>query len=45
MDKPWEGMLKLGIVHFMAFPETMRGEGPILEAVIKIAEDDFFTEV
>jgi len=45
MDKPWEGMLKLGIVHFMAFPETIRGEGPILETVTKIAEDDFFTEV
>ncbi len=45
MDKPWEGMLKLGIVHFMAFPETIRGEGPILETVTKIAEDDFFTEI
>ncbi len=45
MDKPWEGMLKLGIVHFMAFPETIKGEGPILETVTKIAEDDFFAEV
>jgi len=45
MDKPWEGMLKLGIVHFMAFPETIKGEGPILETVTNIAEDDFFVEV
>lgn len=45
MDKPWEGILKLGIVHFMAFPETIKGEGPILETMTKIAEDDFFAEV
>ncbi len=45
MDKSWEGMLRLGIVHFMAFPETIKGEGPILETVTRIAEDDFFTEV
>jgi len=35
-------MMSLGIVHFMAFPETMSGEGPVLETVARIAEDDFF---
>jgi len=45
MDKSWEGILKLGIVHFMAFPETLKGEGPILETVTKIAEDAFFTAI
>lgn len=37
--------MKLGIVHFMAFPSTLRGEGPIVESVTKIAEDDFFTAI
>lgn len=37
--------MKLGIVHFMAFPTALRGEGPIAESVSKIAEDDFFTAI
>jgi sugar phosphate isomerase/epimerase len=37
--------MKLGIVHFMAFPSVLRGEGPIAESVTKIAEDDFFTAI
>jgi sugar phosphate isomerase/epimerase len=32
----------MSIVHFMAFPNTIGGEGPILETVTKIAEDPFF---
>ncbi|MGE5620075.1 MAG: sugar phosphate isomerase/epimerase family protein [Sphingomonadaceae bacterium] len=39
------GYTKVGIVHFKAFPETVRGEGPIVETLAKIAEDDFFTAV
>lgn len=37
--------MRVGIVHFMAFPETIRGEGPILETISKIAEDDFFSAI
>jgi len=37
--------MKVGLIHFMAYPETMKGEGPILETLQKIAEDDFFTAV
>jgi len=37
--------MKVGLIHFMAYPETMRGEGLILETLQKIAEDDFFTAV
>ena len=37
--------MKVGLVHFMAYPEVMKGEGPILETLQKIAEDDFFTAV
>jgi sugar phosphate isomerase/epimerase len=35
----------MSIVHFMAFPNTMSGEGPIEETVKKIAEDPFFGAV
>lgn len=34
--------MKVGIVHFMAYPETMGGDGPILETVRTIVEDEFF---
>ncbi len=37
--------VKMGIVHFMAFPETIKGEGPIVETIAKIAEDDFFEAI
>lgn len=42
MDKPWAKYLKLGIIHFMIFPEVIRGEGPVVETARKIAEDAFF---
>ncbi len=42
MNEPWNGLINIGIVHPMVFPETMRGEGPILETVTKIAADEFF---
>ncbi|MGH7363743.1 MAG: sugar phosphate isomerase/epimerase family protein [Candidatus Methylomirabilales bacterium] len=34
--------MKVGIVHFMAYPECLRGEGPVVETVHRILEDDFF---
>lgn len=34
-----------GIIHFMLYPETMKGEGPILETLKTIAQDDYFTAV
>jgi hypothetical protein len=27
MKDPWQSYLQLGIVHFMAFPECLTGEG------------------
>lgn len=36
------GIISLGIVHPMIYPETLNGEGPILETVAKIVTDDFF---
>jgi sugar phosphate isomerase/epimerase len=42
MEKHWNNFCTMSIVHFMAYPETIRGEGPVLETVTKIAEDPFF---
>lgn len=39
--KPQEYMT-VGIVHFMAFPQTMGGSGPIVDTVGQIANDAFF---
>lgn len=37
--------MRVGLIHFMAFPETMKGEGPIIETIRKIATDDYFDAV
>jgi len=42
MDKPWTNYCLMSIVHFMAFPETAFGEGPVVETMMRIAEDPFF---
>ncbi len=39
------GYTKVGVVHFKAFPDVQFGEGPIVETLAKIAEDEFFTAV
>lgn len=45
MREPIHAYMKVGLIHFMAFPETIKGEGPIVETVKKIAEDEFFTAI
>jgi sugar phosphate isomerase/epimerase len=45
MDKHWSRYCTMSIVHFMAFPKTIGGEGSIAESVAKIAEDPFFGAV
>lgn len=45
MDKHWDHYCTVSIVHFMAYPDTIGGEGPIVETVSKIAEDPFFTGI
>ena len=37
--------MDVGIVHFKAFPEIVNGEGPIVESLEKIIEDDFWTAI
>ncbi len=36
---------QIGLIHFMAFPTTMRGEGDIYGTMKKIATDDYFDAV
>jgi sugar phosphate isomerase/epimerase len=45
MDKSWINYCTMSIVHFMAYPATMSGEGPLLESITKLAEDPFFGAV
>lgn len=45
MNESLQSYMQVGIVHFMAYPECMKGEGPIYDTLIRIAEDDFFSAV
>jgi len=45
MERSFYKYMKVGIIHFMAYPSTITGEGPIVETITKIAEDDFFTAI
>lgn len=45
MRGPLQHYMQVGIVHFMAYPECLKGEGPVLETVRRIAEDDFFSAI
>ncbi len=42
MNEPMRKYMRLGIVNFMAFPATIKGEGPILEATRAICRDNYF---
>lgn len=37
--------MKVGLIHFMAYPSTMKGEGPIFETIRKIAVDEYFNAI
>ncbi len=45
MKESLHAYMKVGIVHFMAWPSTIKGEGPILETVRRIATDDYFDAI
>lgn len=42
MDVSWKKYMHVGLVHFMAFPEVLTGEGPVLETLETVLTDDFF---
>lgn len=45
MNEPYLKYFDLSIVHFMAYPEAIGGDGPIIETLTEIAADPFFTAV
>ena len=45
MNESMYKYMKVGLIHFMAYPDTMKGEGPILETIRKIAVDDYFNAI
>ena len=45
METHLESHMKMGIVHFMAFPELAGGKGPWVETVREIALDPFFNAI
>ncbi|MCF8034738.1 MAG: sugar phosphate isomerase/epimerase [Desulfarculaceae bacterium] len=45
MQTPMDAYLKMGIVHFMAYPQLGGGEGPWAETAARIGRDPFFTAI
>ncbi len=45
MIEPINKYAKVGLIHFMAYPSTIKGEGPIEETIRKIAVDDYFDAI
>lgn len=37
--------MKLGTIAFMSYPSIMKGEGPMLESIKKLASDPYFTAI
>ena len=42
MNESIRKYMKVGLIHFMAYPAVIKGEGPIEETFRKIAVDDYF---
>jgi len=42
MKEHWNAFCALSLVHFAAFPECASGEGPILDTIDRVTDDDFF---
>jgi len=42
MNDSMRSYMKVGLIHFMAYPSVIKGEGPIVETFRKIAMDDYF---
>lgn len=45
MNESIHDYMKVGLIHFMAYPECGNGTGPIEETLKKIAEDDYFDAI
>jgi sugar phosphate isomerase/epimerase len=45
MNEPLNKYMKVGLIHFMAYPQTIKGDGPIAETLKEIVVDDYFDVV
>jgi len=45
MQEPIEAYCHVGIVHPMAFPDCLEGEGPVLDTLAQVAVDPFFSAI
>lgn len=43
--KHWDSYCTLSLVHFLAFPECQAGDGPIMETIARVADDEFFSGI
>ena len=45
MNESIYSYMKVGLIHFMAYPSTIKGEGPIEDTLRKIILDDYFNAI
>ncbi len=45
MNQPMQKYMKVGLIHFMAYPFAMSGEGDIVNTVKRICNDDYFDAI
>ncbi len=45
MNESMHKYMKIGLIHFMSYPNCIKGKGPIEETIKKIAIDDYFDAV
>ena len=45
MNESMHKYMKVGLIHFMAYPSVIKGEGPVEETLKRIAADDYFDAV
>lgn len=45
MNEPMQKYFKPGLIHYMAYPDVMKGEGNIVETVKRVACDDYFSAI
>lgn len=45
MNQPMQKYMKVGLIHFMAYPFAMAGEGDIVNTVKRVCNDDYFDAI
>lgn len=45
MTESLHAYMQVGLIHFMAYPSTMQGQGPIVQTLRQVAVDDYFDAV